>query len=489
MLSRRRFLRASALGAALAATGGLDAALARIAHGVTRRAGGYGPLIPDPAKLLDLPAGFRYVTFSNGALGDGPGRRFQQLLSNGEPVPCLHDGMGAFAAPHGGTILIRNHELSPPHRPMVDPGRVRPFDPLGRGGTTTLWVDRNRRLTRSFASLSGTFRNCAGGVTPWGSWLTCEECTYVPGPLSPTNADQRPDVERRHGYVFEVPASATDLADPVPIAGMGRFYHEAVAVDAATGFVYQSEDRDDGLLYRYRADVLIRKHKTPRTMAAGDLARGGVLEALRIVGRPQAMTQNWRDGPTPFTPGRRFRIEWVRMPATDADVDMERDPTDPHRDSLGKRARTSPRSLRAQGFGLGCAQFARVEGMIAHGRAIYFCGTNGGPATAGQVWKIDTAKDELSLVVQPDDRALLDGPDNIIVAPNGDLIVCEDGRNDDFVVGITGEGRLYPIARNAHNDQELAGACFSADGSTMFVNIQEPGLTFAIWGPWSRRQG
>lgn len=488
MLSRRRFLRASAASAALAATGGLEATLARIAYGVTRRAGGYGPLVPDPARLLDLPAGFRYVTFSNAATGYGAGKEFQQLLSNGDPVPCRHDGMEAFPGLDGGTILVRNHEVNPENGPIVDPGRVRPWDPMGRGGTTTLWVDRERRLTRSFASLSGTYRNCAGGKTPWGSWLTCEETTYVPGPLSPTNADQRPDVTRPHGFVFEVPASATELVEPVPITGMGRFYHEAVAVDAATGFVYQSEDRNDGLLYRYRPDVLIRKQKTPRTLAPGDLAKGGVLEALRIVGRPQAMTQNWKEEATPFTPGRRFRVEWVPMPAVDTDVDMERDPTDPNTDSIGKRGRTSPRSLRAQGFGLGCAQFARVEGMIAYGRAIYFCCTNGGPETAGQVWKLDTARDELSLVVQPDDRSLLEGPDTIVVAPNGDLVVCEDGVSDDFVVGITREGRLYPIARNAHNDQELAGACFSADGSTLFVNIQEPGLTFAIWGPWSRRQ-
>jgi secreted PhoX family phosphatase len=359
---------------------------------------------------------------------------------------------------------------------------------MGKGGTTTLWVDRERKLTRSFASLSGTYRNCAGGRTPWGTWLSCEECTYVPGPLDPHNADQRPDVSKPHGFVFEVDARATDLVDPVPIAGMGRFYHEAVAVDPATGFVYLSEDRNDGLLYRYRADVLTRKEKTPRTMKPGDLAKGGVLEALRIAGKPKAKTQNWKDDEKSFTPGRRFAIEWVKMPAIDAEVDMERDPTDPNPDSLGKRGRTSPRSLRAQGHDLGCAQFARVEGMTAHGRSIYFCATNGGPETAGQVWKIDAKRNELSLVVQPDDRALLEGPDNLVVAPWGDLVICEDGRNDDFVVGVTPQGRLYPIARNAHNDQELAGACFSPDGSTLFVNIQEPGLTFAIWGPWSRRQ-
>ena len=489
MHSRRRFLRTSAAAtAALFSSAALEGTLARIARGVSQRAEGYGPLVPDPKQLLDLPAGFDYVAFSTSAHSSGADSAFQQTLANGDPVPCRHDGMGAFAGPNGTTILVRNHEVDPEHGLGVDPRRVRPWDPLGKGGTTTLWVDRERRLTRSFASLSGTFRNCAGGVTPWGSWLTCEECTYTPGPPSAESFDQRPDVSKRHGYVFEVPAAAENLVEPAPILGMGRFYHEAVAVDAATGHVYLSEDRDDGLLYRYRPAVLEAGHVKPGQMKPGDLAKGGTLEALRITGRPQEKTQNWQGGETAFVPGRAFKVEWVAIPNLDPDVDMERDPTDvTEPDPLKKRARTSPRSIRAQGFALGATQFARVEGMTAAGRHIYFCATSGGALLAGQVWKLDCARQELSLVVEPNDRALLEGPDNLVVAPNGDLIVCEDGRGDDFAVGITRDGRLYRIARNAHNDEEFAGACFSPDGHTLFVNIQEPGITLAIRGPWSRR--
>lgn len=486
MLSRRRFLRASAAATVLAATGGLDRALAAIARGATARAAGYGPLVPDPARLLDLPAGFRYVAFSTAPAGGGGDARFQQQLANGDPVPAMHDGMGAFPDGQGGTILVRNHELEPGLGPAVDPAQQRRYDPLALGGTTTLHVDRDRRLTKSFASLSGTWRNCAGGVTPWGTWLTCEECVYLPGAPDTVNADRRPDAGRPHGYVFEVPARAEGLVEPVPILAMGRFYHEAVAVDAATGFVYLSEDRDDGLFYRFRPAVLIDRTKTPRTLAAGDLARGGVLEALKVRGRPQAKLQNWTGSATPV--GARLDVEWVAVPAA-AEMDMERDPTDPNPDPVKRRSRTSPRSIRARGFELGAAQFARVEGLSAARRAIYFCCTNGGAARAGQVWKLDTAASRLTLMVEPGDRALLDGPDNLVAAPNGDIVVCEDGFRDDFVVGITPAGRIYPIARNAHNQREMAGACFSADGRTMFVNLQEPGVTFAIWGPWERRRG
>ena len=490
--SRRRFLRTSAFAsAALMGSGAMDATLARIARGATGLSPGYGPLQPDPERMLDLPPGFQYRRFSCSTWSDGREPEFQQQLTNGDPVPCRHDGMGAFAGPNGLTILVRNHEVNPEHTGAgVDPARTNPYDPKGRGGTTTLWVDRERNLVRSFSSLSGTFRNCAGGITPWGTWLTCEECTYLPGEPSETNADLHPGVSKRHGYVFEVEAHATEPSAPVPILAMGRFYHEAVGVDPATGFVYLSEDRKDGLLYRYRPDVVTRGGRKPHELAHGDLAKGGVLEALRVIGRPSVKTQNYEPGETPFVPQRTHKVDWLPIPVAglDPDMDMERDPTDTAKAPTERRGRTAASAIRAQGFGLGCAQFARVEGVTYHQGALYFCATDGGPRGAGQVWKLDLRKDELSLVVQPDDFAMLDGPDNLVVAPNGDLIVCEDGRDDDYVVGVTPHGALYHLAHNAHNDQEFAGACFAPDGHTLFVNVQEPGLTYAVWGPWGKRR-
>ena len=74
--------------------------------------------------------------------------------------------------------------------------------------------------------------------------------------------------------------------------------------------------------------------------------------------------------------------------------------------------------------------------------------------------------------------------DNITLAPWGDLIACEDGDGENFLVGVTPEGEPYRLARNAMNDSEFAGAVFSPDRTTLFVNIQTPGLTLAITGPW-----
>ena len=490
--TRRRFLRTGAAASAgLLVPNALQllATRASAATGASRAAAsasGYGPLVPDTAGLLDLPAGFQYRALSTAILGSSTDARFTQRLSNGELVPARHDGMAAFPGPAGVTVLVRNHELDPQHTPEVDPGHTRGYDRLGTGGTTTLWVDGERNLLRAFPSLAGTFRNCAGGPTPWGSWLSAEECTYMPGPPDLVVHDRRPDVAERHGYMFEVDARAEGLVDPVPIKAMGRFYHEAVAVDPATGFVYLTEDRTDGLLYRYRPDAITRRIKRVKDMAVGDLAIGGVLEALRIVDRPAALTQNWTG--KQFVPGHRWSVDWVPLPVIDPDVDMERDPDDMEDDPLKRRPRTAPTSTRAQGFRLGAAQFARNEGITIHQSSLYFCATNGGPEKAGQVWHLELAGGRLSLVVEPDDRALLDGPDNLTPAPNGDLIVCEDGRDDNFVVGITPGGRLYHLARNAHNQSEFAGACFAPDGRTLFVNLQDPGITFAVWGPWRERK-
>jgi secreted PhoX family phosphatase len=483
-LSRRAFLRRSAAASAgLLVQGPLQMLAARLSCAANRKAlvaAGYGPLERDPAGLLDLPKGFQYRALSMALLGSDSDPRFTQKLSNGELVPARHDGMGAFAGPGGVTVLVRNHELQPEHAPSVDPGNRRRYDRLGTGGTTTLWVDADRNLVRSFPSLSGTGRNCAGGPTPWGSWLSAEECVYMPGRPDPVVHDLHDDVTERHGYMFEVDARAEDLVDPVPIKAMGRFYHEAVAVDPATGDVYLTEDRPHGLLYRYRPDVVTSGAKKPAEIAVGDLAKGGVLEALRITDRPAALTQNWKT--RAFETGRTWTVDWVKIPVVDPDVDSVKPP-------LGQREpQAAPTSTRAQGFRLGAAQFARAEGITHHQGSIYFCATSGGREEAGQVWRLELAARRLSLLVEPDDRGLLDGPDNITPAPNGDLIVCEDGDEDDRVRGITPEGRIYTLARNAHNSSEFAGACFSPDGRTLFVNVQNPGITFAIWGPWDRRR-
>jgi len=486
--SRRSFLRAALVGSpALLAAQGVGRVLAAMSSGPRERAMGYGPLRPDPDGLLDLPEGFRYRLLSTGVIDAerNTDARFASLLSDGSPTPGLHDGMACFPGPEGLTILVRNHELNPGDGPMVDARRERPYDPMTGGGTTTLWLDPERRLVACFASLSGTLRNCAGGRTPWGSWLSAEEITLVPGAHDAVNGDRTPDVSRRHGYIFEVDSRSAGLVEPLPLKGMGRFRHEAAAVDPETGFAYLTEDTEDGLLYRFRPEVVLRG-KDPSDLRVGDYAHGGVLEALRVKDRPQLITRNLNLRRA-ISLGESLPVDWVRIDEPDPDMDLAR--------RLGEPIlmHAAPTSTRAQGFARGCAQFARSEGIVYANGSVYICCTLGGPKTLGQVFRIDLREQRLSLLVESDDESLLDGPDNICASPYGDLVVCEDnlslGKRENYIVGVTPQGRCYRIARNAHpRKREFAGACFSPDGRTMFVNVQNPGLTFAIWGPWSARR-
>lgn len=422
-LSRRKFFTLAGSGASGAiALSALEAFYAKRAFA----AGPYGSLVTDSRGVLDLPAGFSYVRLSETG----------QRMTDGFNVPGGHDGMAAFPGPNGNTILIRNHELSTTSGTSVGAPNANKYDTVARGGTTTLEVTPNRTLVRHFGSLAGTTRNCAGGPTPWGSWLSCEET------FETTNG-------RNHGYVFEVSASANGFVTPTPLIAMGRFNHEAAAVDPNTGYVYMTEDRGNSLIYRFIPAV-------GRPTAPGQLAQGGTLQALRIPSRPQVNTK------TGFTPGQSFTVDWVPINTPNPSSD----------------------TVRTEGFSRGAASFSRGEGIFYGGGSIYFCCTDGGSTSNGQVWRYTPATNTLQLFIQPENSGVLQGPDNIVVAPTGDLFLCEDGSSTDFIVGVTPSGTAYRFARNRLNTNELAGVCFSPDGRTMFVNIQSPGITFAIQGPW-----
>jgi len=439
VVSRRKFLVLAGVGAAGAVLAQpLKALYAREALGLSLRGIGYGPLKKDPRGLLDLPAGFQYRAFS----------RKSDKMSDGHPVPGDHDGMAAFAGPQGSTILIRNHELSPNEDPRVVAPAAKQYDPTCRGGTTTLIVGPDRQLIRDYVSLAGTYRNCAGGATPWNSWISCEENTSTP---QTNQAGDATNVSKRHGYNFEVPILAAGPVTPQPLVAMGRFNHEAIAVDPRTGIVYQTEDQGDSLFYRFVP-------KQP-----GNLKAGGVLEALKIRNRPQVNTR------TNFPIGKPMAVEWIPI----EDVDPAKD------------------TVRVEGFAKGATQFSRGEG-ITYGRGeVFFTCTDGGSAGMGQVWRYipgrtAQAGGTIELFVEPNQQSAIDGPDNLVVAPAGDLMICEDGETTQHLVGVTRKGELYQFARNAINNKEFCGACFSPGGKTMFVNIQDPGITFAIWGPWRR---
>lgn len=408
--------------------------------------GGYGPLRPAGPEL-ELPAGFTYSVLSyNG-----------KPMSDGTPTPCAFDGMAAFALPNGNVRLIRNHENRDfPERAKVKGNPSKAYDPRAGGGTTSLEVrlaaDGTPELVRDFVSLNGTIVNCAGGPTPWGSWLSCEEC--VEGRAN--------GWEREHGYIFEVPASAEAEVTSVPLTAMGRFVHEAVAVDPATGIVYETEDRLIAGFYRF----------IPTT--PGRLADGGRLQMLAVDGKPNLDTADGQQVGAPLP------AVWVDIDAPDLD---------------GVWADTA--AVFFQGFTKGGARFARLEGCWYGDRSIYFHATNGGDARVGQIWRYRPTSPErgdLVLVFESPSPDVLDYPDNVTVSPRGGIVICEDGAGEQHLRGLTREGAIFDLARNALNTTEFAGACFSPDGRILFVNIMgsmtdagtAQGRTLAIRGPWER---
>jgi secreted PhoX family phosphatase len=459
MQTRRKFLHGSALtagAAALALSPG-----AALAH---RPRAGYGRLVEDPNGLLDLPRGFSYRVVQT----------IEDKLSNGAGVPGDFDGMVAFAGPRHTTLVVRNHELV--RADMTNKGlnpvpRDNPYAESAPGGTTALLVGRNGRLIRSYVASSGTLNNCAGGGTPWGTWITCEETR---------NTD--------HGYAFEVdPRDPESSISTTPIRGMGFFSHEAIGIDSRTGIVYLTEDDFRGsqtdvddevpegpegtftrssFLYRYLPDN--------RSARPGALQEGGRLQAMTIQERPH---YNVDLGVT----RERFQVVWM-------DVNAE----DPHADALAG----------------GAARFERLEGCHFAGGAFWFDDTSGGEERHGQVFRLIPSGDPtgggidvLELFLEGESERQMDSPDNLVVTPWGDIWLAEDGDGFQRIVGVTPYGETYEFARNTlvrrgdpgptdeGTASELCGPTFSPDGRTFFVNIQDPGHTFAITGPFPARDG
>ncbi len=463
-MTRRRALHRGAeliaglgVGSQVMAATGADTALAsqvRDAAGRVHKPG-YGPLVQHTGEM-SLPKGFHVTSF--GAAGSP--------MSDGLPTPPCHDGTTCVGAGHGRFRLLRNHEGYDLGRSL---GPRKAYDRVAQGGvTTSLFDTRLGVLVESALVLNGTDNNCNGGPTPWGSWLSCEESTVGP----------QEGYEKKHGYVFEVPFASREPVDPVPIKAMGRFEHEACAVDPRTGIVYMTEDNGDPAdgFYRYLPDH------------PGRLHRGGKLQMLAVEGRSGYVTYKHQKV------GRKLRCEWVGI--------EDPDPSD---------AEQHPDAVFEQGAAKGAARFMGLEGAHWSRGSVYFVASEAGDNDAGQIWRYTpNGADGGTLVLLYESRStsVLDEPDSLAVSPRGGVVVCEDGDGEDvnggtnFLRCLTPAGRIETFARcdapldlhqwddeaplGAIGRSEWSGACYSPDGRWLFVHLQYPGKTYAITGPWEK---
>ncbi|MFN7693246.1 MAG: alkaline phosphatase PhoX [Burkholderiales bacterium] len=449
---RRQWLQGAAAAAALSP---LALAFgARAQAGVTpSRAPGYGPLRPvadgtTGLPLLMLPEGFSYRSFG----------WVTEPLSNGGAIPGAADGMGIVAVQGEVFTLVRNHEL------RAFSGGFGPvsshYDAPCSGGTVTLRYDRAKgQMLEARGSLSGTLVNCAGGTTPWGSWLSCEEIV-TPAGERVTSRGERLTLEKPHGFVFEVPGDGASNAQP--LVAMGQFKHEAAVVDPVDGTVYLTEDNRPAGFYRLLP--------TQR----GKLAAGGRLQMLRAKQRPDLRTG--------LQTGQRWDVDWV---------DIERP-------EQGQSA-TGVDGVLRQGAAQGGSLFTRLEGVWVQGDEVWFTSTDGGDARAGQIWRLRPSQQTLELFYESTSASVLDYPDNICLSPSGAIVLCEDSKQPvQRLFGMTREGGLFELARNNavfkgelpgltgdFRRAEWAGACFSPDGRTLFANVYSPGFSVAITGPFA----
>jgi len=504
-LDRRAFLRGTT-GALLAGPlAGLYARQVAAAGRVDSVPSPYGTVRPVADRttglyLLQLPEGFSYQSF--GWAGDP--------MANGAPTPKEHDGMAVVRARLVNGVpemtLIRNHESEVlPEVGLIrdaaayDTAEVTADDVTGplSGGTTRL-VYRGGAWAEAAPTLAGTIDNCAGGPTTWHSWLTCEEDT----------ADFTDQGGRPHGYVFEV--SDTDgQTSGRPIREMGRMDHEAVAYDPRSGAVFLTEDdRNQAGLYKFVPASSER--------AVGALEQGGTLYMARVAGSDRA------DLLDPAF-GESHQLEWVEIAAPDS-------PRAPYTEAPHGEGNTASGPF-VQGREQGALRFSRLEGCwySAADRLVYIVDTSAGRGVdddepdrgvqighgEGAVWTLDPATDRLSCVFKSDNPLAGDNPDNITVSPRGGVLLCEDGDGIDEgfgpgmrLLGLTPAGETFVFAKNHvmlepadirgagksetfvkpadYRGDEWAGATFDPTGRVLFVNIQDPGITFAITGPWER---
>lgn len=438
-INRRTLLRRSGqlgLGVSLfGSVSGLLVAPPATAAAAGQNFSGYGPLVDDPDGMLALPDGFSYRVVTEA----GRTRTYDD-----DPSPGIHDGAAAFAAEDGDVLVVLNHEVrgGPDDDGAVPHTAGLVFRDDAGGGVTIIKTTTEGEPLWETVGVAGTSTNCAGGVTPWDTWLTCEE----------TEDDG-------HGWVFEVDPHDLDAnQDPEPITTLGRFRHEALCIDPDELTIYLTEDADgpNGTVYRWSPPSGFRGRRGELKQLATD---DGELAAMSCTAADGSLIDDLAQAEEVDTV---YAVNWV--PVDD------------------RAAENGP--LRSAE---GITRAAKLEGAWwSEGGA--WVVSSFADSHRGQIWFYDPGESTLRLTTVFAAEAAgetVEAPDNIVAAPYGGLIVSTDGDGDNHLAGVTADGTAYPIARSQMGS-EFTGPTFSPDGAVLFAGIQKPGVLFAITGPWQQ---
>lgn len=472
-ITRRTLLGATAAAGIVAASGGTAFAAPAKGQGKGLSKAVVQPVLDNIVDngQLALPKGFK--AWRVGTIG------VEDLLSdrNGTVVgktPSNLDGTGAYEA--GKHIrLVRNHECRSNARVVVPLVEGTVYDagvPHGMGGNTVVELSQNGQFEQQWVALSGTIRNCAGGETPWNSWLACEEDVTKAGTSVVSSVDGKTYVTQKdHGYVFEVFADVVAAQDPTPIKAWRRAVWEGAAIGPDRDIAYLTEDTGRGLFYRWLAP---EGAKIGPYIAQQFGENDGILQAAQLV----------RNG-VPL-------VHYGQLTAADLNKPYEVTWVDGGADRQAQQAH-----LRDQYPG--ATQHPKIEGCWTDGKGLWFTlsytnqsqinsykASHGIDMTgdSGMIVFYDYAANTMTVkeYYANGNAEGFHGPDNIAVSPWGSVVICEDGNDPCSLIAFSEARGSREVARELADRGEWAGAVFNKSGSLLFASVQSD-CTYAISGP------